>query len=189
MKKTVRILIVLAMGLMAAIACASDTAKREAAEEMLKATQVDIMMGQMFGQVDERFEQYYLQMGLPESNRPIFEKYAKKIHDLIAQETAWDKIKDEIVTAHTEVYTQEELEEITKFYKSPTGKKYLEKMQDMTRIVVSVMQQNMQRLNPQLQELTQQMQEELVKAQAEAAPEEQTEQPAGEAAPAEKPAQ
>jgi len=188
MKKTVRILIVLAMGLVTAIACASDTGKREAAEKMLKATQVDVMMGKMFDQVNQRFEQFYLQMGYPETTKPIYEQYAKKMHDLLAKETSWDKLKDDIVTAYAETYTEKELNEISKFYSSPTGKKYLEKMPELTKTIVTVIQQNMQRISPQMQEITQQMQAELVKAKAKEAEKAQGKEakPAEQPKPAEK---
>lgn len=181
---------VLAIALFAALACANDTTHREAAEEMLKASQVDKTLDNMTGQVKQILEQYYLQMGLPEESRPTYEKYAADMDALLKKALGWEKIKGEMITLYMEAYSKEELEEISKFFKSAVGQKYLTNLPDLTGKLITTAQQQMQQITPQLQEITDQMKDELFKSQAQQSMQEPPAPPntgpAVEEAPAEK---
>lgn len=164
MKSAIKISVIL-IALFGALACASETTHREATEEMLIATGINKTALSVSNQVISMMEQFYFQMGLPQDTMPVFEKYSQQMKELLEAEMSWDKIKDDIVTAYMEVYTQEEVEQIAEFFKTPVGKKYVDTLPELTQKLIVAAQQNMQRISPQMQEITDKMRDELMESQ------------------------
>jgi len=44
---------------------------------------------------------------------------------------SWDSLKDDIVKIYTDAFTEDELKQVTAFYKTPVGKKMIEKMPEL----------------------------------------------------------
>jgi uncharacterized protein len=71
-------------------------------------------------------------------------------------ELAFDKVKDIYVKAYRETFTQEEVDGLIAFYKSPVGKAYAEKVPVVMQRAGAEMQS---RLGPMVQKLNMMQQE------------------------------
>ena len=73
----------------------------------------------------------------------------------------WDKLKTQMVGAYVAVYTEDEIKEITAFYKSPAGVKMIAKMPELMQASMQITQNQMQQIMPKIQALSQEMAAEL----------------------------
>ena len=139
----------------------SEESHRAAIEEMLRLSKVDEMMEPMFDQIEGMLKNQFMQMGVTEEQLPILEKYQKELFNLMKEEMAWSKMRDDFVDIYARVYTEEEILEINKFYSSPAGRKMIEKMPLLMQETMTITQKNMQSLLPKVQEITKKMAEEV----------------------------
>lgn len=139
----------------------SEGSHRAAIEEMLRLSKVDEMMEPMFDQIEGMLKNQFMQMSVTEEQLPILEKYQKELFNLMKEEMAWSKMRDDFVDIYARVYTEEEILEINKFYSSPAGRKMIEKMPLLMQETMTITQKNMQSLLPKVQEITKKMAEEV----------------------------
>jgi hypothetical protein len=72
----------------------------------------------------------------------------------------WDIVKDDVIKMYTEKFTEAELNELTKFYKSPVGQKALAEIPTLMLHTIAAGQKNIEKNLPELQQEIQQLQEE-----------------------------
>ena len=63
---------------------------------------------------------------------PAFEKIKDKIKAFYEKNIGWDVMKEDLAKLYAKYFSKKELEDITAFYKTPTGKKVLSKMGQLT---------------------------------------------------------
>ena len=156
-----KLLLVLVSFLFIAPAYSDDASSRKAAEELLTVTQADKMIDAVYSQMDTMFANMAKNMGITEAQKPIAEKYMKRITQLMREELVWDKLKTQMVGAYVAVYTEDEIKEITAFYKSPAGIKMIAKMPELMQASMQITQNQMQQIMPKIQALSQEMAAEL----------------------------
>lgn len=81
------------------------------------------------------------------------ENFSKKYTALVKQELSWKKLQPEFVKIYSSVYTQEEVDGLIKFYKSPVGQSTIDKMPLVSKKSMEIMQIHMTDLMPKLQKL------------------------------------
>lgn len=140
---------------------ASEATKRAAIEEMLTLTQVDKLIDPMLTQLEGMLESQYQQMDVTEEHRPIFEKYNARMINLMKDEMAWDKMKGDFIDLYMKVYTEDEIAEINRFYKSPVGQKMIAKMPELMQETMTMTQKNLQSLLPRIRKISEDMAAEL----------------------------
>ena len=156
-----KLFLVLASLLFIAPAYSDDASSRKAAEELLTVTQADKMIDAVYSQMDTMFANMAKNMGITEAQKPIAEKYMRRITQLMREELVWDKLKTQMVGAYVAVYTEDEIKEITAFYKSPAGVKMIAKMPELMQASMQITQNQMQQILPKIQALSQEMAAEL----------------------------
>ena len=156
-----KLFLVLTSLLFIAPAYSDDASSRKAAEELLTVTQADKMIDAVYSQMDVMFANMAKNMGITEAQKPIAEKYMKRITQLMREELVWDKLKTQMVGAYVAVYTEDEIKEITAFYKSPAGVKMIAKMPELMQASMQITQNQMQQIMPKIQALSQEMAAEL----------------------------
>ena len=144
-------------------ATADDASHRALAEELIKITKVDKIMDPMMGRVKSMMNQQFSKMGVGEDKRPVFNQYVDKMVKILETDLAWDKIKNNYVDIYTKVYTEAELKELTKFYKTPVGQKFIEKMPEIMQESMTVSQGYLQQVMPKIQSISKELDEELKK--------------------------
>jgi hypothetical protein len=100
--------------------------------ELLDVLNMPRMIDQILANMDQGMKtgmQQSLQgRELTATQRAEVEKFQKKIMGTMRNELAFDKVKDIYVKVYRETFTQEEVDGLIAFYKSPAGKAYVEKV-------------------------------------------------------------
>jgi uncharacterized protein len=148
---------------------ADEKSHRQAAEDLMAATQADQMINAVYAQVDGSFANMVRQMKLSPEQMAIAEKHMKRSTQVMREEITWAKLKPEITAAYVSVFTEDELKQLIAFYNSPIGKKMVEKMPELMRASMQISQAHMQKILPRIQVISQEMVQEL-KAQQEKKP-------------------
>ena len=126
---------------------ADEASKRARIEEMLSITNAESMTNQMLEQV----------RGMAFQNSGPTDASAKqlqnRIFDLLKQELAWAKMKPEYVKLYDELFTEEELDAIVAFYRSPAGQAMTKKMPQLVQRSMQLSQRRMNDVMPKVKQL------------------------------------
>lgn len=151
MKKTIAILTVSVL-LSGGFAQAEDSGARALAEELLILMDVQSNIQKSFDAVKQMQATQFQSMAGDRKEQAI--AMQQKVMDLIAGEMSWDKIKADYVGIYAETFTADELKGIIDFYKTPVGKKFIEKQPEMMEKSMRITQKQMMILMPKIQALT-----------------------------------
>src|ERR1019366_4745218 len=125
---------------------ADEASKFAKAEELLQLTQSDQMMKGMLAQTD-----------MPAEQRAKAGEMQGKMMALVA--ASLSKSKPAIAKVYTDTYTEEEIDGILAFYKSPAGKAFIQKMPEVMQRLMPVMMQMMGDLQPEIKTMMEGMKE------------------------------
>ena len=138
---------------------AEDTPKRVLAEQLLGAMEIQKATEKMFEILKQMIPAQMKQIGAF-SDDALSDKAQdamQKTMDLVMKEMSWDKLKGDYISIYAETFTEEELKGAIKFYKSPIGKKFIEKQPELMRKSMQISQKQMTTLMPKIQKLTEEM--------------------------------
>ncbi len=135
-------------------ASAQESAKTAKIEELLKLSNAEGMVQQVYSQIRTMTaKQVAATDGSPEAKAAAAQT-ADKLIAQIQEHIGWDKMKPEYVRLYDEVYTDEEISGILAFYKSPAGQAFLTKMPQLMSKIMEVTQRKMVELTPEIQRIT-----------------------------------
>lgn len=87
---------------------------------------------------------------------PNREKYQDIVDDVISKYISFEKVEDQYITYHMQLFSEQELRDLIAFCKTPTGQKYIraspELNQYMTQLMVPLVQNAMQELSTRMSE-------------------------------------
>jgi hypothetical protein len=66
---------------------------------------------------------------------------------------SWEKMKDQYISIYTSVFTEDELKDLLRFYRSRLGRKFTEKMPAVMEASIKISQAQMERIMPEMQKL------------------------------------
>jgi hypothetical protein len=145
-------LAVVALLLGTSVALAQDAGKTAKIEEMLRLTKTDEMMQQVMSQM-KAMNLQQLQKNLAPDEKAQAAEMQQKIFDLVNAKMSWEKFKPAIVQIYAEVYTDEELDGILAFYRSPAGHAMIEKMPQLMSRTMAVAQKLMGDIQPEIEKM------------------------------------
>lgn len=125
---------------------ASKSAKAEALLDLAQSEQMMKMMEPMMKGILSRMDK---EMS-PEQRAKVGQMQTK-IMELVADRLA--KAKPGLVKVYIDTYTEQELDGILAFYKSPAGKAFLQKMPEVMQRSIPVMMQMMSDVQPEIQKM------------------------------------
>jgi hypothetical protein len=148
---------VLVVGLMTVgVARADDVSRRAKAEELLNLMDMKKNTDQMFEMmrqsVSMQVKQASLAAGKPAAGVKASDE-SMKIFDLVQGELSWEKMKDRYITLYAETFTEEDIQGIIDFYKSPAGVAFLAKQPELMKRTMALNQQLMAEIMPKMQAL------------------------------------
>ena len=134
---------------------ADEASKSIKAEELLQLTQGD----QMVKMMEPMMNGMAAQMGndIPAEQRAKVAEMQGKMMALVA--VSFSKAKPALVKVYTDTYTEEEIDGILAFYKSPVGKAFLQKMPEVMQRSMPVMMKMMGDLQPEIKTIMEGMKE------------------------------
>ena len=150
-------------------AVAQEQSHVDAAEELLELMNADQSIEQAYSQMDAHLEAMAEQMGITEEQRPMYERYSRRIVVAMKEEMSWEKMEPYIVDVYVQVYTEDELRELSEFYASPLGQKFIAKMPELTEATMQMTQQMLGNFMPRMQKIQEEMRAELILNNAEPA--------------------
>ncbi len=143
---------------------ADEQSHRAVAEELLILTGSDKSLDQVWLQLESLLNQQFQQMDATGSLTPVLNKYTKRLLNIFEEVYNWDTLKNDFVDIYVKTYTEKELLSISQFYKTPAGRKYIEKLPQLIQESIVISQNNMPLLLEKTRELTKEMQEEIARA-------------------------
>ena len=106
-------------------------------------------------------------LGIGEKTTEVQNKMIKQGAKIASEYISWEAHKDEMAQAYVEVYTLEELNELTKFFESNIGKLYLEKNETIEKRLQGMMERIALAIKPKIEEIAKVMKPEFEAAIAE----------------------
>ena len=125
---------------------ADEASKSAKAEELLQLTYGDAMMKMMEPMMNGMLAQ--MDKDMPAEQRAKAGEMQGKMMALVA--VSLSKAKPALAKVYADTYTEEEIDGILAFYKSPAGKALLQKMPEVMQRLMPVMIQMMGDLQPQM---------------------------------------
>jgi len=90
--------------------------------------------------------------------------YMAKLYSAVTDVLSWEKLKPSYVNLYAAAYTEEQVDGILAFYKSPVGQALLEKTPELITKSSEIVNARMQDFGPRMQQITEDMQKQLAAA-------------------------
>ena len=92
-------------------------------------------------------------------------KMMDEVMNIVEEEMSWNKLKPIVVEAYATTFSEQELKDLTTFFKSPVGQNFLDKTPMLQQQMMSSIQQMAMNMNKKVGELVQKRAAELQKKQ------------------------
>lgn len=172
-----RILIALTLAAVAlpSLAHADDASKKAKVEQILLITKSDKTFNMMVENGMKQGEQAAMTLfgdssKMTAKDKEIFSRFETKLLATFKAESGWETMKPELVDLYAKTYTEEQIDGILAFYKSPAGQAMIEKTPEIITQSSAIAQGHFQQMQPKLQALFQEFKKEVDAAHAPAAP-------------------
>lgn len=136
---------------------ATDASKHAKVRELFALTsmqtRVDQIRASALGQLRAMAAQQFAAAGLSDQNKSVL-AYYDKLDSLVASKYDWAQLEPKYEQVYVDLYTEDELDGILTFYRSPVGHAFLAKSPEATRQVLALSKQQLDALAPQVQQLT-----------------------------------
>jgi hypothetical protein len=129
--------------------------KTQLAMQMLDAMQMDTMIKKMVDQVSSAVDKRFLSQESCDVAKPIELEFKQKLLYQLSKNLESDEVKVDMGAIYAQVYSEDELLELTAFYKSPLGKKMLAHTPELFQQAMQLGQERVLGLKPQIEKLTQ----------------------------------
>lgn len=150
MKKMVVFFLVLLFAL-PVIASADDANRRALAEQFLSVNKVKDQIDLMYQKIEEIIFAQLEAAEIPEEREKNLKAMQQIALDLLFEGLSWESLKEEYIQLYAETFTEEELQGIIEFSKSPLGKKMAEKSPILMQKSMEIGRQHAQQVMPQVQ--------------------------------------
>ncbi len=130
---------------------AEDTAKLAKIDELFRASQVQEMLLQQQAQIRTVLHQTLVQSAPTLEGSPFLEQLEQTTLGELNAATNWDTIKPDFVKVYAETFSEEEIEGLTRFYRSPLGQVLIEKQPVVVAKSGALMQERLRALLPGMQ--------------------------------------
>ncbi len=151
-----RILCTVCLLLITTFACADDATKHAKVQELLQLSHMQERAEQtkaaMLSQARAFGAQQLASFGLAGDKAAT--TYYDKLYTLVATRHDWSKLQTEYEKVYFDLYTEEELDGILTFYKSPIGKALLAKTPEANSRLLQISKEQSDALAPAIEKLT-----------------------------------
>jgi hypothetical protein len=134
----------------AGAARADEVSKKAKIEELFQLTDIERMMGQVLGQVRSMQTAQIERMAMTAEARSRAREIQDRIQALIARMLSWERLKPQYVALYGETFTEEEIDGMLAFYRSPAGRAMREKMPALMKKSMELTQQMMRDIQPEM---------------------------------------
>ena len=140
------------------LACADEATKAVKVEQLLTVMNIEQQQKQMMDQMSEMVigqikEQMAKQGNVSQAEMSKMEDRQKRLFALIADKTSWERMKPVYVKSYADTFTENEIDGILAFYRSPAGKAMIDKQPALNRKIMASVQAQMADLMPLIEQI------------------------------------
>jgi hypothetical protein len=154
-------LVAVAFFLLLPMAHADEASKRAKLDELFKAMKLDSLMQQMMAAGMKQGEQLAKTIvgdkEMSAGDRKILDAYEGKVSTLLQTTLAWDKLKPAYLDLYASTYSEEDVDGMLAFYRTPAGQHMVEKTPELAQASQKIVLGKMQGISVQLQDAMQEM--------------------------------
>lgn len=137
---------------------ADDITRRAKVQEMLQLVHIDQMMQQMMTalrqQVIAMSTQAVGSNATPEQQAQLA-KFQQQMFDFVEARVGWKAMEPDYIDLYTQTFTDEELDGIIAFYKTPAGASMVAKTPELTQKALAISQKRVTAVLPEIQKMVQ----------------------------------
>ncbi len=146
------LLVFLGVGLAMPLLHADEASKRAKIEEIFVATNVQGLMLQQQSQIRTMIHQMVVQSAPQLAGNQMMEEFEQTSMDDIQKVLSWESLKPEMIKIYADTFTEEELNGLSEFYKSPAGQAMIKKLPTVMSKTMAIAQARMGEELPRLQQ-------------------------------------
>jgi uncharacterized protein len=139
------------------LALADEVSKGAKIEEMIQLTHADRMVQQIIEQMKTMSMAQFSKMEMPAGERQAADELQQKLMALLSDRLSWDKMKPAYLKLYGDTFSEDEIDGIVTFYKSPAGKAMIEKMPVLMQKSMALGQQLMGDVMPEIKRMTEEL--------------------------------
>jgi len=136
--------------LLGATVASAAPASSESVEALLEITQTETTMNNMYADVEKALDQQMAQIMLQarpnDAQREALEAMQRDIRSALKNELSWASLKPAYVQLYQESLTQEEVDGLLEFYRTPSGQALIHKMPVIARKSIALSQEKVRPL-------------------------------------------
>ena len=132
---------------------ADEATKTAKINEVLALTHSSQMIDQMFDQMRAMQMAQFQKLSSSSTCRERMRESQQKIFSLMKDRFTWEKMKGPSVKAYSDTFTEEEIDGILSFYRSPAGQSMLQKTPALMQKIMGIGQQLASEALPDIQRL------------------------------------
>jgi hypothetical protein len=135
---------------------ADEASRRAKSKELLSLLHMDKLMAQMMDNATQQVTAMTKQMAgdnVTPADQARINDFQKKIFTLIEDQMGWSAMEPAYVDLYAKNFTEEELDGILAFYKSPAGISMVQKLPALTSQGIQLAQDRMASIQPQLRQM------------------------------------
>jgi len=126
---------------------ADNKPSEQSIKELLRVTEsrklLDSMMGQMDNFMKSSMQQAFKGKTITTEEQKIIDDMQSKMMDIFKQEMSWESLEPLYIQIYRDSFTQQEVDGMLAFYKSPSGQAVIKKMPLVVRNAMIEMQKRM----------------------------------------------
>jgi uncharacterized protein len=104
-------------------------------------------------QIQTMSERQLAGVKLDDDQQKAFEEFRQKLVDLLRASASWKALEPDFIKLYSDAYSEEEIDGILAFYRTPAGRAMLAKTPELTERSIAISQQRMTELSPKIQAL------------------------------------
>lgn len=134
---------------------ADETSHQQAAAELLEVTHSDEIAASLIDEMKQLIDEIPQSDELNAEQSKLLTDFKLEMQTLITNTFGWSAMQEDYSKVYADAYTEEELKQLTAFYKTDLGQKLLEHGNDVAEALDQIPQQRIETLMPQMQQSAQ----------------------------------
>lgn len=149
-----KLFITLILGTVISIPAFAQPASKDSVKELLKITKSEQFLGQMSPQINNMMhssiEKLTRGKKLTTKQELALVNYSQELGKIMQEELTWAKLEPEMIKIYAEEFTQEEVDGMIQFYKTPVGQSTIDKMPIVMQKSMQVGYKQMDAITPKI---------------------------------------
>lgn len=129
---------------------ADENSRRNLAEEVMLQANTELMMTPAFEEMKAKQLERVRAISYPGKNKEKDLELRSRMAGHLDKKLSWNSLKDDYADVFAQIFTEEELRELSKFYKSPVGRKLLSSTGELVQKLLNTTRDQLVEIGPDL---------------------------------------